>query len=203
MISAIKLNLLSLLVLALATVSFASGAAAQERLLDDGFAIGNADAPVTVVEYFSLTCPHCARFHIDTMPTVVSTYVETGKVRFIYRDFPLDNVALGAALVARCIEGKGYYRFIQLLFEQQQNWATAEDPIGAVTKLGRLAGLSEERIRGCLSDQKAVESIVAGQNQAVQEFKVNATPSFVINGRTIAGAISIAEFEEIVDPLLN
>lgn len=191
-----------LLALLFAVFAFAPGAQAQATRPGD-VAIGSADAPVTVVEYFSLTCGHCAQFHMETMPAIFAKYIETGKVRFIYRDFPLDNVALGAAMVTQCLDDRLHYGFVQMLYNQQENWTSSDDPVGAVARLARVAGLSEDRAAACLADTQLRDTIVAGQTAASQDFQVSATPSFIINGETIAGVLSLSDFEDLVEPLLN
>lgn len=191
-----------LLVLLFALFVSVPSADSQEARPGD-VVIGSADAPVTVVEYFSLTCGHCAQFHTETMPDIFSKYVETGKVRFVYRDFPLDNVALGAAMITQCLDDRLHYGFVQMLYKQQPQWTASENPIGAVAQMARIAGLSEDRARACLSDAQMRNDIVAGQNAASEEFQIGATPSFLIGGETIAGFLSLSDFEELIEPLLN
>ncbi len=163
--------------------------------------IGSPDAPVTVVEYFSLTCPHCAAFHNDTYAALKEKYVDTGKVKFVYRDFPLDGVGLRAAMMARCIDERGYPGMIQLLFKTQNNWARAQDPVAELRKLGALAGLGDEAFESCVQSDALSNGILA-QRQEASAAGVRSTPTFEINGRMYPGSRSIEEFDEILEPLL-
>ena len=192
-----------LLLLLFAALAHPSGGLAQGTERPGDVSIGSADAPVTVVEYFSLTCTLCAQFHTDTMPDIFTKYVETGKVRFIYRDFPLDNVALGAAMITQCLDDRLHYGFVQMLYKQQARWTASADPVGAVARLAQLAGLNAERANACLSDTGLRDIIVAGQNAASTDFQIGVPPSFVIDGETIAGVLSLSDFEDIIEPLLN
>ena len=193
---------LGLLVFFFAVLALAPGAGAQASRPGD-VEIGSADAPVTVIEYYSLTCTLCAQFHTETMPGVFAKYIETGKVRFIYRDFPMDNVALGAAMVTQCLDDRLHYGFVQMLFKRQETWTASDDPIGAVARLARVAGLSEDRAAACLSDRRLRDAIVEGQNAASLDFQVSVPPSYIIDGETIAGVLSLSDFEDLVEPLLN
>jgi len=183
----------------------ASAASAQEpadvsAMLSER-SVGSADAPVTIVEYFSLTCPHCATFHNDTYADLKEKYVDTGKVRFVYSDFPLDGVALRASMMARCVDESRYAGVIQVLFKTQDNWARAADPVAALKKIGQLAGLGDEAFQSCLQSEALANGILA-HRQAGSAAGVQSTPSFQIEGRIYPGSRSLEEFSEILDPLL-
>lgn len=201
-VTQIRALLPGLLALLFAVFTFAPGVRAQDARPGD-VVVGSADAPVAVIEFVSLTCALCAQFHTETMPGIFTKYIEPGKVRFIYRDFPLDTVALGAAMVTQCLDDRLHYGFVQMLYKQQGNWISSDDPVGAVARLARIAGLSEQRAAACLGDAQLRDTIVAGQNAASQEFQVSAPPSFIIDGELIAGVLSLADFEDIIEPLLN
>jgi len=183
----------------------ASAASAQEpadvSAMPSERSVGSADAPVTIVEYFSLTCPHCATFHNDTYADLKEKYVDTGKVRFVYSDFPLDGVALRASMMARCVDESRYAGVIQVLFKTQDNWARAADPVAALKKIGQLAGLGDEAFQSCLQSEALANGILA-QRQAGSAAGVQSTPSFQIEGRIYPGSRSLEEFSEILDPLL-
>ena len=184
---------------------FVAGASAQETQPRE-VAMGAEDAPVTVIEYMSLTCPHCANFHTDVLPDIMKTYVDTGKVRIIFRDFPLDGVALQAAVVTQCMAEAGpkrYYGFVQMLFQQQGRWARDSDPIGQVGKLARLGGINQESFESCLAQEDLITSVLRSRQQGESEFDVQSTPSFVVNGRLISGGMSFEEFSRVIDPLIN
>lgn len=169
-------------------------------------AMGPADAKVTVVEYMSLTCPHCAAFHRDVLPQLKTTYVDTGKIRLVFRDFPLDGVAYGAAIIARCMgeENAGrYHGFVDILFRQQERWARAPEPLGEVKRMAQVAGLSGEAFDACLKNDKIATGILQARQEAVDRYKINATPSFLVNGKLLEGGQSLAQFQAVLNPLLN
>ena len=166
-------------------------------------ALGPKDAKVTIVEYASLTCSHCAAFHKETWPELKKRYVDTGKVRFILREFPLDPLATAGFMLARC-DGEGkYYPITDLLFDQQRNWAFTDKPLDALRALMRQAGFSQEKFDACLQDQKLYDAVNAVKNRGVEQFNVDSTPTFFINGQRHAGNISIDELEKIIKPLLG
>jgi protein-disulfide isomerase len=165
-------------------------------------ALGSPDAPVTIIEYASLTCPHCASFHNDVLPGLKEKYIAPGKVRLIYRDFPLDQRALQAATLAHCVGPDRYFGFLDVLFETQETWATSEG-LEPLRRLGRLAGLSEEQMDECLADQELMDGILQQRLVAQNEHEVQSTPSFVIGGETYAGSRDLEGFSEVIDPLLG
>ena len=172
-------------------------------ITSDDRVMGSADAPVTVIEYASLTCPHCATFHADTLPTLKSDYVDTGKVRLVYRDFPLDRIALSAAVLARCSGPERYFGFLGMLFKAQANWRQAKDPMIALKQISRLGGLRGETIDACLADKELVKRVVAERFDAEKAFDINSTPSFIINGKKYSGALTVEQVKAIIDPLLK
>jgi protein-disulfide isomerase len=166
-------------------------------------ALGPADAKVTIVEYASLTCSHCAAFHKETYPVLKSRYVDTGKVRFILREFPLDPLATGGFMLARC-DGEGkYYPITDLLFDEQKTWAYTDKPLDALRQMLKQAGFSQEKFDSCLRDQKLYDAVNGVKNRGMEQFQVNSTPTFFINGQRHAGNLSIDELEAIIKPLLG
>jgi protein-disulfide isomerase len=159
-------------------------------------------APVTIVEYASITCPHCAAFHKDTYPALKSKYIDTGKVRLIFREFPTQpaEVAIAGFMLARCA-GEKYFPMLDAIFEQQQSWA--QDPYNGLLRIARQAGFSQERFETCLKDEKLAEAIQEVAVRGNKEFKVESTPSFFINGKKYVGVLSVAELEKILEPLLK
>ncbi len=190
------------LVLAVAIAPMVASAAdmlpATEDILADRV-LGKADAPVTLIEYASLTCPHCATFAKETLPTIKKEYVDTGKVKLIYRDYPLDGVALRAAMMARCAPKDRYYGLVETLFRTQESWARASDPVAALQRLGAVAGLSKESFDACLANKEIFDGVVSSRGKAEQEFKVNSTPTFVVNGTKMTGGLSVGEFRKALD----
>jgi protein-disulfide isomerase len=164
---------------------------------------GPADAKVTIVEYASLTCSHCAAFHRDTYPELKKRYIDTGKVRFILREFPLDPLATAGFMLARC-DGEGkYYPIVDMLFQQQRTWAFTDKPLDALRQMMRQAGMSQEKFDSCLKDQKLYEAVNVVKNRGVETFKVDSTPTFFINGQRHPGNLSIDELEKIIKPMLG
>lgn len=162
---------------------------------------GSEDAKVTVVEYASMTCSHCASFAVNTYPEVEKKYVDTGKVRFILREFPFDPRAEAGFMLARC-SGDNYFAMIDVLFKQQMNWAAAENVKDAMFQLAKLAGFTQESFNACLTDQNLLDQVRAVQKRGAEEFRIDSTPSFIINGKVYKGAMSIDEFSAVIDPLL-
>jgi protein-disulfide isomerase len=163
--------------------------------------IGKDDAPVTIVEYASMTCPHCAQFHKTTLPELKTKYIDTGKVRLILREFPFDPRAEAGFMLARC-SNDNYFAMVDVLFQQQENWARSENARAALLQLAKLAGFSQESFEACLTDQKLLNDVRAVKNRGETEFGVESTPTFFINGQKYPGALTIAEASAIIDGLL-
>lgn len=178
-------------------------AATGPRRENGDMVMGAANAPVTVIEYASLTCPHCARFHTDTLPKLKSTYIDTGVVKYVFRDFPLDRLALSGAMIAQCAGPERYFNFLDVFFRQQTSWAKGneQEAMAALRRLARLGGMSDAQIDSCLANKQVQDGIlatsVAGQNQ----FQVRSTPTLIINGERHAGALSFEELDKIIKPL--
>ncbi len=164
--------------------------------------LGKDDAPVTIVEYASMTCPHCAHFHETTLPELKTKYIDTGKVRLILREFPFDPRAEAGFMLARC-SNDNYFAMVDVLFKQQQGWATAQDAKSALLQIAKLAGFSQESFEACLTDQKLLDEVRAVRERGAKDFGVDSTPTFFINGGRYPGALSIAELSAIIDPLLS
>jgi protein-disulfide isomerase len=188
-------------ILTAGTRAMAQAAPATSAKVQD-HPLGKADAPVTVIEYSSLTCPHCAEFQDNTFDEFKKRYIDTGKVKFIQRDFPLDRVALSAAVIAHCA-GDRYPVFVDVMFKNQRRWVTAEDPVAALKQLAMAGGLGAEKIDACLADKDMENAVLQSRLNAQSEYKVDSTPTFIINGKSYAGARSIDEFAKIIDPLLG
>lgn len=164
---------------------------------------GDPNAPIVIVEYASLTCPHCADFHNEVWPRLKESFVEPGHVRLVYRDFPLDQLALRAAGLARCVEGDAYFGFLDMLYGSFESWTRAPDPLGALARLGRLAGLSEARVQSCLEDEAALDRVIEERLAGERLFQVNSTPTFVIDGRVYRGKLTYEQMAEVLTPLVN
>ena len=205
--SQIKVAHRALVVVLLALMApFFSASAVAQQAESLEVTMGDENAPVTVIEYMSLTCSQCANFHIETLPSVMKNYVETGKVRFIFRDYPLDGTAYQAAIVTHCMAEAGpkrYYGFVQILFQQQQRWATARDPLAEVAKLARIGGMNQQSFDACLENEAYASGVLLARTQGETEYEIQSTPSFVINGRVVQGGMSYEEFSRAIDPLIN
>lgn len=168
-------------------------------------ALGSKDAPVTIIEYASMTCPHCATFTKDVFPKLKSAYIDTGKVRFIFREFPLDQVALAASALARCVakdDVQKFFTVIDVLFKQQNDLAS--DALGTINRVGKQAGFSEQMIKDCVQGDPTVQKgILDTREYAYTKLKVNSTPSFFVNGSLVKGETSFEGFEKLIKPLLK
>ncbi|MCI0431407.1 MAG: DsbA family protein [Rhodospirillales bacterium] len=162
-------------------------------------ALGSADAPVTIIEYASLTCPHCASFHRETLPKLKSDWIDTGQVRLVYRDFPLDGAALAAATLARCMPADRYFGLIELLFERQSEWAIADEWRERLTQLAGVAGIDQAKFDQCLADDAQKNAAVKSREEGEAKYAVDSTPTFIINGRKITGAQPIERFVEVIE----
>ena len=179
-----------------------------EKLMEAGplpeLVVGDEKAPVTIVEYASMTCGHCASFHNNVYPTLKAKYIDTGKARLIMREFPLDDRATGAAMLARCAgEGKTF-PLISALFSRQEEWAFVpkENFVPELSKFAKQAGFTDESLRACLSDQALMDKVLTVRGRGADEFGVNSTPTFFINGKRLVGG-SVEDFDKAIQPLLK
>ncbi|MEO1328663.1 MAG: DsbA family protein [Pseudomonadota bacterium] len=182
---------------------------AAAALIEKGFVVGDVpigdpEAPVTIVEYASTTCPHCATFHNQTLPALKERYIDTGKARLIVREVYFNEPGLWSSLIARCSGPEQYHAFMDVLFARQDSWASgdAQAIIANLRQLGRLAGLSAERIETCLNDQDLIRFMVDRYRAESEADAVRSTPHFLINGEVITGAQSIETFSEAIEAQL-
>ncbi len=166
-------------------------------------ALGSPDAPVTMIEYASFTCGHCAAFHVETLPRLQKDYIEPGKVRLIFRDYPLDSWAAAASLLARCVgedtDAERFFFFIKILFENQAKWAFSNDRAGELRKLARLGGIGSAAFESCLQDQTRLGALQQMQNHAQKVFGVESTPTFFIEGDKIEGNQPYKDIRDVLD----
>src|SRR5215467_4763317 len=163
---------------------------------------GQADAPVTIVEYASMTCPHCSHFHETTYPEMKKKYIDTGKVRFIFREFPLDPLAAAGSMLARCAGEDKYFPLIDALFAQQKDWVV-QKPRAPMLAIAKQAGFTQETFDKCLANQQMLDGIEATRQRAATKFNVNSTPTFFINGKIYRGALTVQELDQQVAPYLK
>lgn len=165
--------------------------------------LGKAEAPITIIEYASLTCPHCARFDIETLPQLKTAYIETGKAKLIFRDFPFDGLALRAAAMARCAPAERYFAVIDTIFRQQDSWTRAKDPLAALGSIGKLAGMSQALVDACFKDTKLMDAIVQVRLDGEKTHGVDSTPTFIVNGKKLSGDMGGAQPFESFDKYLK
>jgi protein-disulfide isomerase len=167
-------------------------------------ALGAEDAPVTVVEYASFTCPHCATFHAQVLPQLMESYVETGQVRFVHREVYFDRYGLWAGMVARCGGEDRYFGIAELIYERQREWTRGEptEVVDNLRRIGKTAGLTDAQLDACLSDGDKAQTLVAWYQQNAEADGIDATPSFVIDGETYAN-MPYADFAELLDSKLG
>lgn len=170
-------------------------------LTKDDRILGNPDAPITIIEYASLTCPHCAHFATEVLPELKKKWIDTGKVKLVLRDYPLDEAALRAAMVARCAPPDRFYAYVDTFFGAQEKWVTARDYRDALARLVKLGGMSREEFDNCLKNTALENKIVETRLIASKELDVNSTPTFFINGTKFAGAPTFEEFDKVLSGL--
>lgn len=168
----------------------------EEALADR--VIGDPAAPITIIEYASLTCPHCATFHAETLPRLKEDWIETGKAKMIYRDFPLDKYAATASMITRCAPKDKYFTFLNAFYAQQRNWSSAPDPIKVLTQLAGLGGMSKEDVDACLANEALQDGILQMRLEGQMEYEINSTPSFVINGNKITN-LPYADINDLLE----
>src|SRR6201982_1220015 len=167
--------------------------------------LGAADTKVTITEFASMTCPHCAAFNAETFPKIKAEYIDTGKIRYIFREFPLDIKAAAGSMLSRCIakdDAAKYFAVTDLLCRQQNDWVV-KNTTETLTRIGKQAGLSAQEGEDCLKNQQLLDKIAADQKYASDVLKVDSTPTFFVNGERIKGETSIEEFEKKINPLLK
>ena len=160
--------------------------------------LGDMDAPVTIIEFASLSCPHCAAFHRDRFPWLKEHFIDTGKVRFIFRDFPLNRAALLGAMLAHCADRRQYFAYLGLLFERQEDWAFNEPVEKGLASLAQLAGMGRNRFESCLQDEALADEIIQSRLDSQNEYDIESTPSFAIGGKLVSGVPSEERFIELI-----
>lgn len=165
--------------------------------------IGRPDAPVTIIEYASMTCPHCAHFHVEVLPKLRSSYIDSGKVRLVFRDYPLDRLALAASMVARCAPEDKSMEVTSRLFQTQATWAASEDPISAIAEVVAPFGLDKEAVEACVENEDVARPVLEQAIYGQEKFQIRSTPSFLLNGEVLVGSQSPEAFAEKIDAALK
>lgn len=186
-----------------ATDAKGAAPAGGAALRPDDLVIGDRDAPVTVLVFESLTCPHCATFHRTLWPRLKAEFVDTGKAAFVFRDMPLDGLAMRASAMARCLEGDARHGALEMMFARQDRWARAGDPLAELALIGQQAGLPQERALACANDEAVQTTLAKQMNEDAQTYGLRSTPSFVIGGELVfRGAPAYESFAEALNARL-
>jgi len=164
--------------------------------------LGNPDAPVTIIEYASLGCPHCREFHDETLPEIKKTYIDTGKVKLIFRDFPLGQRATAASMIARCSGPIRYFALVSIFFRDQGIWSQAPDGLAALTASAKKAGMSATQVDACLRSEELLQGVQKIAMDGNKEHGVDSTPFFIVAGEKVSGAQDFKVFEEIIERAL-
>jgi len=179
-----------------------AGRVTLEQALADKV-LGKKDAPITILAFESLTCPHCASFHRNTLPQLKKEYIETGKAKLIFIDYPLDGRAMLASMLARCSGDERFFAIVEMLFGSQQTWGRAQDVMGELGRIGRFGGMTEEEFKSCMANKALFDGIRKRQLAADKAHSIRSTPTFVINGKKLLGAQPFAEFDKIMKPMVK
>lgn len=155
------------------------------EVADNDYVIGKADAPLTFIEYASMTCPHCAQFSRDVLPKLKQEYVDKGYARYVFREFPLDPVALTVSVVGRCLAKDAYIPYVEMMYAELQTWARGEDLRGNIKEMARRAGMSGDEFEKCLSTETDAKRVLEIQKKAMKDYCVGGTPTFILNGKVI------------------
>ena len=165
--------------------------------------LGDNNAKITIIEYASMTCDHCANFHKNIFPEIYEKYIQTGKVKFIFRDFPLDKQALFAAILANCAPKEKYFDFVKLIFNTTQKWISGEEEfLKKLKNIGKMGGLSNDQIESCFRDENMVDLAINSRSNGEKKFNITSTPSFIINGKKYS-SMTFEQFEKVLDNLIN
>jgi len=164
--------------------------------------LGDPNAPITIIEYASMTCSHCAEFHNKTYPELKKNHIDTGEVRFIFREFPLDKLAMATSMLARCVDNEISMAFIEVLFKNRDRWIS-ENALNELKNFSKQAGLDSNEFDACLNNQQLLDDLIAGKEKAIQDYKINSTPSFIINGEVISGNKPYSFFKSEIEQILS
>lgn len=196
-----RLVLLLLFVALLLPVAAQAGLPSLASMMAER-SLGDPNAKVTIVEYSSFTCPHCADFHRETLGEIEKTYIDKGLARYVLSEFPLDGRAMAASMIARCVPAERYFAFVGLLFRDQETWARSPDPVADLKVLAQLAGLPGDDVDACLADKALLNAIQVRSAEAQQKHNIHSTPTFLINGTEVSGAQPFSAFQTAIDAAL-
>ncbi len=163
--------------------------------------LGDPNAPITIIEYASMTCSHCAEFHNKTYPDLKKNHIDTGEVKFIFREFPLDKLAMATSMLARCVDNEISMAFIEILFKNRDRWIS-ENALDELKNFSKQAGLDSNEFDACLNNQQLLDDLIAGKEKAIEDYKINSTPSFIINGEVVSGNKPYSFFKSKIEEIL-
>ena len=184
-----------------ATEQMAGRVTLKEALADK--VLGNKDAPITILAFESMTCPHCAAFHRDTLPQLKKEYIDTGKAKLVFIDYPLDGRAMLASMLARCSGDERFFAIVDMLFGSQSTWARSKDVMGELGRIGRFGGMTADEFKSCMANKALFEGIRKRQLAADKEHNIRSTPTFIINGKKLLGALPFADFDKLMKPMVK
>jgi protein-disulfide isomerase len=191
----------SLLAIVALSLTLAACDESTETMLLEDRVLGDPNAPITIIEYASLTCSHCATFHKNTMPRLKREWLDTGRAKLVYRDFALDKNAATAAVIARCAPEDKYFRLLNVIFQRQASWSRMDDPIPVLAQIAGSRGLSRADIDACLDDDDLVDGVLQMRLVGQDQHGVNSTPTFIVGERMVRGAVSFADFDAILSSM--
>lgn len=165
--------------------------------------LGKPNAPIKMIEFASLTCGHCARFHNEVMPTIKEKYINNGKIFFTYKDFPLDKFALKASIISRCSGNKNYFSFLDVFYKKQSSWTRSQDPFKSLLKIAKIGGLKDEEIKVCVGNKSIEDGLLKDRLQSSKKYDITATPTIYLNGKKYTGDLTLEALELKINSLLN
>ena len=165
--------------------------------------LGKPDAPIKMIEFASLTCGHCARFHNEVMPAIKEKYINSGKIFFIYKDFPLDKFALKASIISRCSGNRNYFSFLDVFYKKQSSWTRSQDPFKSLLKIAKIGGLKDEEIKVCVGNKSIEDGLLKDRLQSSKKYDITATPTIYLNGKKYTGDLTLEALELKINSLLN
>ena len=200
----LRLSFLLILIFLVSRVSNAEDSSVL-NITENDFVIGNIDAPITIIEYASMSCSHCASFHNDTLPDLKKEYIDTGKVKFVFRDFPYNFPALLGSMMMRCTPNEVRYDYMNALYKLQNQWVLEENAktTQELYKIMQSGGMKKEDFEACINNKDLEDKIIQEIIDAQEEFQIKNTPSFLINGNLVSGNKTIKEFRQIIDKILS
>ncbi len=165
--------------------------------------LGKTDAPIKMIEFASLTCGHCAKFHNEVMPSIKKKYIDTGKIFFTYKDFPLDKFALKASIISRCSGNEKFFSFLDVFYKKQSSWTRTQDPFKSLIKIAKVGGIKDEDIKVCVSNKSIEDGLLKDRLDSSKKFDITATPTIYLNGEKYNGDLTLEALEFKINSLLN